>query len=83
MFIDLKIHFVSRVAQIAKDLQIPLGGWEDGFVKDEAEPMTKEELSNVESFVMPWNNIWEWGSGNQAYKYANADYKVHFIIKLL
>lgn len=58
------------------DLQLSLGGWEDGFVKDGGTPMTKEELSNVDLYVNPWNNIWEWGSGNQAYKYANADYKV-------
>ena len=23
-----------------------------------------------------WSNVWEWGHGDMAYKFANADYKV-------
>lgn len=73
---DMKIYFATRVAHIAADLQLPLGGWEDGFVDGNTNPMTKASLSNVELYTMAWNNIWEWGGGNQAYKYANAGYKV-------
>ena len=30
----------------------------------------------VPIFTNAWSNVWEWGNGERAYRFANADYKV-------
>ncbi|WAQ95650.1 CHB-like protein [Mya arenaria] len=54
-----------------------LGGWEDGFTDGQPRPapIHTDQMSGVELYVHPWNNIWEWGGGSNAYEYANAGYK--------
>ena len=42
--------------------------------KDEVLYEKKDFPSEVIAFV--WQNIWEWGVANRAYKLANSDYKV-------
>ncbi|KAH3770865.1 hypothetical protein DPMN_172162 [Dreissena polymorpha] len=77
----LKNYFVSRLAKMASERGLKLAGWEDGFW-DGYDPLPVEDLNRQgEVYVNPWNNIWEWGSGSNAYKYANAGYKVlHFFV---
>ena len=36
----------------------------------------RSEFPNEEVLAYSWNNVWEWGSGSQAYILANADFKV-------
>ncbi|KAH3695198.1 hypothetical protein DPMN_082654 [Dreissena polymorpha] len=61
---------------MASERGLKLAGWEDGFW-DGYDPLSVEDLNRQgEVYVNPWNNIWEWGSGSNAYKYANAGYKV-------
>ncbi|XP_052764645.1 uncharacterized protein LOC128206309 [Mya arenaria] len=74
----LKNYFVTRVAEIAAAKNVKLGGWDDGFLNGQSspEPIPISEFSNAELFVNTWNNIWEWGGGSNAYKFANAGFKV-------
>lgn len=67
---------------MASERGLKLAGWEDGFW-DGYEPLLVEDLSRGDVYVNPWNNIWEWGSGSNAYKYANAGYKVFSYFMLL
>ncbi|XP_052788332.1 uncharacterized protein LOC128223112 [Mya arenaria] len=74
----LKNYFAKRMAALAAMKNISLGGWEDGFIDGQKSPapIPTDQMSGVELYVNPWNNIWEWGGGSNAYKYANAGYKV-------
>ncbi|WAQ95735.1 HEX-like protein [Mya arenaria] len=74
----LKKYFVTRVAEIAAAKKVKLSGWDDGFLNGQSspEPIPISEFSNAELFVNTWNNIWEWGGGSNAYKFANAGFKV-------
>ncbi|KAH3869272.1 hypothetical protein DPMN_032435 [Dreissena polymorpha] len=71
----LKKYFVERVVYLAAERGMSLGGWEDGYFNGSA-PIPAGDLSGAYLYVNPWNNIWEWGSGSNAYKLANAGYKV-------
>ncbi|XP_052764594.1 beta-hexosaminidase-like [Mya arenaria] len=74
----LKNYFAKRIAALAAVKNMSLGGWEDGFTDGQPRPapIHTDQMSGVELYVHPWNNIWEWGGGSNAYEYANAGYKV-------
>ena len=66
------------MAKLAVEKNLPLAGWDDGFTdgQKDPQPIPVRNLSNADLYVNPWNNIWEWGGGGNAYRYANAGYKV-------
>ncbi|CAK8692064.1 unnamed protein product [Clavelina lepadiformis] len=76
--LDLMEYFVKNASQSVSEVSnnsLHLGFWEDGIIgKDEVLYEKKDFPSEVIAFV--WQNIWEWGVANRAYKLANSDYKV-------
>ena len=49
------------------------------------DPYTRGRLVNDEVYAYAWDNVWEWGVSNRAYKLANAGFKVccHLLLLLL
>lgn len=70
------MYFVERVAALAADKNLSLAGWEDGFADGHHDPIDRKSLPVSNVYAIAWNNIWEWGGASQAYKLANAGYKV-------
>lgn len=73
---DLKPYFVAKVAQLAANRQLTLGGWEDGLMYDAKNPFNRQQFANEKVYANVWDNIWEWGVGDRAYRLANAGYQV-------
>lgn len=73
---DLKPYFVSKVAQLAANRQLILGGWEDGLMYDAKTPFNRKQFANEHVYANVWDNIWEWGVADRAYRLANAGYQV-------
>lgn len=53
-----------------------MGAWEDGVLGVKDTPYDRSYLKNKNVYAYAWDNVWEWGQGDRAYKLANADYKV-------
>ena len=73
---DLKPYFVSRVAELLQKRQLALGGWEDGLMYDAKTPFNRSQFANERVYANVWDNIWEWGVADRAYRLANAGYQV-------
>jgi len=73
---DLKPYFVSRIAEITHARGLALAGWEDGLMYDPANPFNRKQFANEAVYANAWDNIWEWGVADRAYRLANAGYKV-------
>ncbi|WP_024461762.1 family 20 glycosylhydrolase [Marinimicrobium sp. LS-A18] len=73
---DLKPYFVSRVAALAKKRGLALAGWEDGLMYDANNPFNRSQFDNDRVIANAWDNIWEWGVADRAYRLANAGYEV-------
>ena len=58
------------------DAGLNLGGWEDGLMATGSTPFNRTELPNTEVYGNAWDNVWEWGTAERAYKLANVGYKV-------
>ena len=56
------------------DPDLGLGSWEDGVMDENSDPFPQN--TGTEVYTNCWSNVWEWGHGDMAYKFANADYKV-------
>ena len=56
------------------DPDLGLGSWEDGIMDENSYPFPKYTGTDV--YTNCWSNVWEWGHGDVAYKFANDDYKV-------
>ena len=73
---DLKPYFVSRVASMLHSRQLALAGWEDGLMYDKVNTFNRDQFANDQVIANVWDNIWEWGVGDRAYRLANAGYQV-------
>lgn len=73
---DLKPHFINRVAQLSNQRGLAMAAWEDGLMADPVNPFQREQFENKTVIVNAWDNIWEWGYGDRAYRFANAGYQV-------
>ncbi|MBU1620255.1 MAG: carbohydate-binding domain-containing protein [Gammaproteobacteria bacterium] len=73
---DLKPYFVAKVAQLAANRQLTLGGWEDGLMYDAKNPFNRQQFANEKVYANVWDNIWEWGVADRAHRLANAGYQV-------
>jgi hexosaminidase len=73
---DLKPYFVSRIADILSKRELRLGGWEDGLMYDANTPFNRKQFNNPAVYANVWDNIWEWGVADRAYRLANAGYQV-------
>lgn len=72
----LKEYFVHQISNITFNYNLDLAAWEDGVMESGSKPFKREALQNKNVYAYAWDNIWEWGQSNRAYKLANAGYKV-------
>jgi len=79
---DLKEYFVRRVADVSSKYCLDLGAWEDGVLGVKDTPYDRSFLKNRNVYAYAWDNVWEWGQGDRAYKLANADYKVGLVFQI-
>ena len=73
---DLKPYFVSKIAAITQARGLNLAGWEDGLMYDPANTFNRKQFANDKVYADAWDNIWEWGVADRAYRLANAGYQV-------
>ena len=73
---DLKPWFVSRVADITHRRGLDLAGWEDGLMYDQQHTFNRTQFANNKVIAHAWDNIWEWGVADRAYRLANNGYQV-------
>lgn len=73
---DLKPYFVSKIADITNSRGLNLAGWEDGLMYDTTNTFNRKQFVNDKVFANAWDNIWEWGVADRAYRLANAGYQV-------
>lgn len=73
---DLKPYFVARVAELTHKRGLALAGWEDGLMYDAVNTFNRREFANDRVLANAWDNIWEWGVADRAYRLANAGYEV-------
>ncbi len=73
---DLKPYFVSKLAAITHTRGLALAGWEDGLMYDPNNTFNREQFANRTVLANAWDNIWEWGVADRAYRLANAGYEV-------
>jgi hexosaminidase len=72
---DLKPYFVSKVAALTALRGLDLAGWEDGLMYDANNTFNREQFANKHVLANAWDNIWEWGVADRAYRLANAGYE--------
>jgi len=72
---DLKPYFVSKVAAITAMRGLDLAGWEDGLMYDATTTFNRSQFANQHVLAHAWDNIWEWGVADRAYRLANAGYE--------
>lgn len=73
---DLKPYFVGKLAQITNARGLALAGWEDGLMYDPTNTFNRKQFANEQVLANAWDNIWEWGVADRAYRLANAGYGV-------
>ncbi|WP_462156536.1 family 20 glycosylhydrolase [Pseudoalteromonas sp. GB56] len=73
---DLKPYFTKRVADLLHKRGIAPGIWEDGIMYDKVNSFNRNEYANKTFFTNAWDNIWEWGVADRAYRLANDGYQV-------
>ncbi|TMO67106.1 beta-N-acetylhexosaminidase [Pseudoalteromonas aurantia] len=73
---DLKPYFTQKVAHILAKRGISPGAWEDGLMYDRVNPFKRDEFPNQTFTANVWDNIWEWGVADRAYRLANDGYQV-------
>lgn len=71
---QLSQYFVERISAITAGYGLNLGGWEDGLMHGEVYP--RSAMVNAEVTGNAWQNIWEWGVADRAYKLANNGFNV-------
>lgn len=73
---DLKPYFTAKVAKILNKRDINMAAWEDGMMSDALTPFNRKLYGEEDVIVHTWDNIWEFGVADRAYRLANKDYKV-------
>jgi hexosaminidase len=71
---SLKKYFATRLSEIVAKYNISFAAWEDGLFENN-ELFNKTELSKSDVYSYAWDNVWEWGKFDRAYRFANAGYK--------
>lgn len=75
-FLILRVELTRHVSSFDSRYCLDLGAWEDGVLGAKDTPYNRTYLKNKNVYAYAWDNVWEWGQGDRAYKLANADYKV-------
>ena len=71
---SLKKYFATRISEIVLKYNISFAAWEDGLIEENV-LFNKTELSRSRVYSYAWDNVWEWGAFDRAYRFANAGYK--------
>ncbi len=71
---DLKPYFVRQLAKLTAQRGLALAGWEDGLMYDKLNTFERTQLDNPSILANAWDNIWEWGVADRAYRLANNGY---------
>jgi hexosaminidase len=71
---SLKKYFTNRLSEITAKYNISFAAWEDGLIESNT-IFNKTELSKGSVYSYAWDNVWEWGAFDRAYRLANAGYK--------
>jgi hexosaminidase len=66
---------VSKVSSITSMRGLDLAGWEDGLMYDATNTFNRSQFANKHVLANAWDNIWEWGVADRAYRLANAGYE--------
>lgn len=77
---DLKAYFTKRVSELLANRGLNMAAWEDGIMYDPITPFPIEQFSNKKVYVNAWDNIWEWGVSDRAYRLANQGF--HSILSM-
>lgn len=77
---DLKAYFTARAAKILAQRGLNTAAWEDGLMYDSITPFPIEQFDNDKVYANAWDNIWEWGVSDRAYRLANEGY--HSILSM-
>lgn len=73
---ELKKYFAHMMSQLTSDEALVVAAWGDGL-KEGLTPFNRSEFPGQRDVIAyNWENVWEWGQGDKAYKLANAGYKV-------
>ncbi|KAL8603368.1 hypothetical protein ACOMHN_039731 [Nucella lapillus] len=75
-FKHLMEYFVVKVAEIASELNLDVGAWQDGVVHKFEAPFPRKRFPNNRVAVYAWKTVWESGMASDIYKLANANYEV-------
>ncbi|NTS76712.1 carbohydate-binding domain-containing protein [Catenovulum sp. SM1970] len=73
---DLKQYFVKGLADMTAKRGLAIAAWEDGLMFDPQNPFIRDQIPNPNFYSNVWDNIWEWGVADRAYRLANEDFKV-------
>ncbi len=73
---DLKPYFVQRISEITSKRGLDIMGWEDGLMYDPNNTFNRAQLRNTQVIANAWDNIWEAGVADRAYRLANNGYEV-------
>lgn len=73
---DLKAYFMSRASGVLAARGLAMGGWEDGLMYSRTAVFDRDTLKPKQVWSNPWDNIWEWGVADRAYRLANSGYDV-------
>ena len=71
---SLKKYFTKRLSEIIAKYNISFAAWEDGLIENN-KLFKKSELSKDSVYSYAWDNVWEWGKFDRAYRLANEGYK--------
>ncbi|MDR8525124.1 family 20 glycosylhydrolase [Shewanella fidelis] len=77
---DLKAYFTRRASEVLAARGLNISAWEDGIMYDRITPFPIEQFANDKVYVHAWDNIWEWGVSDRAYRLANEGY--HSILSM-
>ncbi|XP_062598807.1 uncharacterized protein LOC134260252 isoform X1 [Saccostrea cucullata] len=73
---ELKKYFAHLLDELTDREGLNVAAWGDGL-KEGLKPYDLSEFpSKRDITAYNWENVWEWGQGDKAYKLANAGYKV-------
>lgn len=67
---------VLQVAEIAAEMDLEVGAWQDGVVHNYEPPFPRQRFTNKNVAVYAWKNVWETGMASDVNKLANTDYQV-------
>ncbi|XP_061190881.1 beta-hexosaminidase-like [Saccostrea echinata] len=74
---ELKKYFAQSMAKMTDVKGLQVAAWADGLMIEGQTPYNISDFPTKQSIIAyNWDNLWERGHGDKAYKLANAGYKV-------